>query len=228
MSQSRNPKVYVIGTGPGSRAWLTPAAKKALREADIVIGWQWSLRTVKHIITNQNVYIEKDAKSSQRIQYSVANLASKSGQTVAILRVGDPCVSSRLALILEIFCDFDIEIIPCVGSVQLMAAAAKVCLDESVIVSFHDGRKNPTVREAKLVFLLDAFKRGNHLIVLTDESQMPCQTASYLICRGIDEMTPVVVGENLTLKYENMFRLTLGETADREFDLTSVMVVKNI
>jgi cobalt-precorrin-7 (C5)-methyltransferase len=145
---------------------------------------------------------------------------------VAVLRVGDPCVSSSLTQLLMVFKGCDITIIPSVGSVQFSAAAARICIDESVVISFHDGRRE--IREEKLDFLYECFtKHQKHLIVLTDETQMPPSTARYLLGRGLAENTPVIVCENLTLDDEQIFRGTLGQTATKEFGYTTVLVIRN-
>lgn len=224
--QRKVPKVYIIGVGPGSAAWLTAAAQKAIKESDIILAWDWSLSPVKPLVTGKKIYFQ-DTGNYLQVEKDAAEEARKTGETMAVLRVGDPCVSSSLTQLLEVFHHCDIEIIPSVGSIQFAAAAARICIDESVVVSFHDGRRK--LREEKLNFLFDVFtNRNKHLIVLTDETQMPPQTARHLIKSGLNKSTPVIVCENLTLDDETIFRGTLKDVADREFGYTSVLVVKNI
>lgn len=224
MGQNKTPKVYIIGVGPGSAEWLTAAAEKALKDSDIILAWDWSLRPVKPLV-NDKVICFQDTKNYLQVEKDAAELARKSGQTVAVLRVGDPCVSSSLAQLLEVFHGCDIKIIPGVGSVQFAAAAAQICIDESVVVSFHDGREK--LKDEKLDFLYDAFRRKKNLIILSNETQMPPQTASRLIASGLSENTTIVVCENLTLDEETIFRGTLKDVANKQFGYTSVLVVKN-
>ena len=223
MKQAKTPKVYIIGVGPGSSQYLTAAAEKALKDSDIILAWEWSLRPVKHLVTDKEIYFQ-DAKNYLQVEKDAAAMAKKNSKTVAVLRVGDPCVSSSLSELLRVFNGCHIEIIPSVGSVQFAAAAAQICLDESVVVSFHDARHS--LREEKLRFLFDCYQRSKNLIVLSDETQMPHQTASNLIDSGLAKDTPTVIGEHMSLEDEVIFRSSLGEVADSRFRYNSVMVVK--
>lgn len=223
MTEEKRAKVYIIGVGPGSAEWLTAAAEAAISKSDIILAWEWSLNPVKPLVTEKKVFFQ-DTKNYLQVEKDAAEAVKQSGQTVAVLRVGDPCVSSSLSQLLRVFDGCDIEIIPSVGSVQFAAAAAKICIDESIVISFHDHRHN--LRDEKLSFLYDAYQRHKNLIVLTDETQMPPQTAAYLIGRGLSKNTPVVIGEHLSLKDEMIFHITLGEVADSSFRYDSILVVK--
>ena len=223
MTEEKRAKVYIIGVGPGSAEWLTAAAEAAIDKSDIILAWEWSLNPVKPLVTDKKVFFQ-DTKNYLQVEKDAAEAVKQSGQTVAVLRVGDPCVSSSLSQLLRVFGGCDIEIIPSVGSVQFAAAAAKICIDESIVISFHDHRHN--LRDEKLSFLYDSYQRHKNLIVLTDETQMPPQTAAYLIGRGLSKNTPVVIGEHLSLEDEMIFRITLGEVADSSFRYDSILVVK--
>ena len=220
--------VYVVGVGPSSPVWLTPMAKKAIEDSSIIVAWNWSLRTIDGLIDGKKILVANNAKTELETEYQAANEAIQTGKNIAVLRVGDPCVSSQLSQILGVFRGFDIQIIPSVGSIQLAAARARICIDESFIVSFHDGRKSPEVKTEKLDFLLEAYHRGRHLVILTNEDQLPRQTASFLQAHGISSKTPIIVCENLSLKNEKVYHKTLGEICDSEFDLTSILVIKNL
>ena len=159
------------------------------------------------------------------MEEKAALVTRESGEAVAVLRVGDLCVSSSLSKLMGVFRDFEVVIIPAVGSVQFSAAAAQICIDEALVVSFHDGREN--LKASKLKLMTDYFRAGRHLIILTNETQMPHQTARYLIDSGISEQSTVVVCEHLTMTDEKVFEGKLGEVPDKLFRPTSVMVVRH-
>ena len=73
-----------------------------------------------------------------KVAEEAADEARKQGETVAVLRIGDPCISSGLAGLLKVFHDFEVKIVPGISSIQLAAAAAQINIDESVIISFHE------------------------------------------------------------------------------------------
>ncbi len=188
------------------------------------MAWDWSLKPVKDLVAGKALFFQETRNYLQK-EKEAAERARISGETVAVLRVGDPCVSSSLAQVLEVFCDFDIRIVPSAGAAQFAAAKAQICLDESVLVSFHDGKE--AIKERKLKFMVDAFGIGRHLLALTNETQVPRQTAAYLLEHGLPSDTPVLVCEYMTMEDERIYETTLGAVRQTDYRLTSVMVVKN-
>ena len=225
MNLSNKPVCYIVGVGPGgSPKWLTHAAEDAIKESKIILAWDWSLKPVKALVEGKTVFFQETRNYLQK-EKDAAERSKATGETVAVLRVGDPCVSSSLAQVLEVFHDFDIRIVPSAGAAQFAAARAQICLDESVLVSFHDGRE--AEKERKLKFLVDSFNIGRHLVALTNETQVPRQTASYLLDHGLAPNTPVLVCEYMTMEDERVYGTTLAEVKHTDYRLTSVMVVKN-
>jgi len=215
-------KVYIVGVGPGSPRYLTREAERVIREANIVVGWELDLLPAKSLTTDKKVYLQ-DVNNYIQVAEQAADEAKKRGETVAVLRIGDPCISSGLAGLLKVFHDFEVKIVPGISSIQLAAATAQINIDESVVVSFHDGGDD---LKEKRRLMLDAFGRNRHLIILTGPSQKPDETASYLINNGISETAPALVCENLTLGDEKIFRGALRDVAARQFSWLSVMVIK--
>ncbi len=213
--------VYIVGGGPGSSKYLTREAERAISEANIVVGWEFDLLPLKSLIKDKKVFLQ-DVTNYIKVAEEAADEARKTGETVAVLRIGDPCISSGLAGLLRVFYDFEVQIVPGISSIQLAAAAARINIDESFIISFHDRGDD---LEEKRRLMIDAFGRNRHLIIITGPSQKPDETASYLIKNGVSETTPALVCENLTLEDEKIFRGVLMEVISRQFSWLSVMVV---
>ncbi len=214
-------KVYIVGVGPGSPRYLTREVEEVIRKADIVVGWEFDLLPARSLTTGKKVYLQ-DVNNYIQVAGEAADEARKTGETVAVLRVGDPCISSGLVGLLKVFHDSEVSVVPGISSVQLAAAAAQINIDESVVISFHDGEVD---LKEKQRFMVDVFSRNRHLIVITGPKQKPEETASYLIKNGISETTPTLVCENLTLEDEKISRGTLRDFAGKQFSWLSVMVV---
>ena len=214
-------KAYIVGVGPGSPRYLTTEAQRVIREASIVVGWELDLLPARSLVTDKKVYLQ-NVDNYIKVAEGADDEARKRGETVAVLRSGDPCLSSGLAGLLKVFRDFEVKIVPGISSIQLAAATARINIDESVIVSFHEDGDS---LEEKRRFMLDAFRRKRHLIILTGQEQKPEETARYLINHGINETVPTLVCENLTLEDEKIFRGTLKDVIARQFSWLSVMVV---
>ena len=154
--------------------------------------------------------------------------AGRTGETIALLKLGDPLVSpAGLDNLLKTFSDFEIEIIPGISTVQLAASRACVTLDESVIIMYHPtpGDGGSDLRK-KRRDMINALGGNRNLIILTGVRQMPRQTAQYLISQGISGDTRVIVCENLSLEDEKIFTGTLKDIVDMDFSWQSVTVVK--
>jgi cobalt-precorrin-7 (C5)-methyltransferase len=225
MSVAQKPICYIVGIGPGgSPKWLTHAAEDAIKESDIILAWDWSLKPVRDLVEGKTLFFQETKNYLQK-EKDAAERSRKTGETVAVLRVGDPCVSSSLSQVLEVFIDFDIRIVPSAGAAQFAAARAQICLDESVLVSFHDGKE--AIKERKLKFLVDSFNIGRHLVMLTNETQVPRQSAAYLLDHGLPPITSVLVCEYMTMEDEQVYYTTLAQVKNTDYRLTSVMIVKN-
>jgi cobalt-precorrin-7 (C5)-methyltransferase len=68
---------------------------------------------------------------------------------------------------------------------------------------------------------------GRNLLMLTNETQVPRQTAEYLVEHGIPATTTTLICEYLTMEDEQVYEVTLGDVVNNDYRLTSVMVVKN-
>ena len=162
-------------------------------------------------------------KNYIQVVEEAADEARNTGETVAVLRIGDPCISGGLDRLLKVFHDFDVSIVPGISSTQVVAAFARINLDESVLISFHD---NEEWTEKNKTFMLNAYRQKRHLIIISGPGHKPHENAIYLIKNGIDETTQAIVCESLSLEDEKVFRGTLEDVSNREFSWLSVMVVK--
>lgn len=200
-------KAALVGVGPGSPELVTPAARRAVESADIVLGWDLDLKPVEDYLRGKKVFLQ-DVKNYVRA-------------TRAAVR--DPCLSSGLKGLLRALVSFQIEIVPGISSIQLAAALAGVNIDESVPISFHSFG-DP---EDKKCFMLECLRRRRHLIVLASPDLMPGPMAEWLIERGVPQTVPTVVGSFLSLPQQKVVQARLGSLRGHEFPWLSVTVIVN-
>jgi cobalt-precorrin-7 (C5)-methyltransferase len=215
-------KINIVGVGPGSPDYITPAARQTVAQADVVIGAQRSLnlfpsegREEKLFLTAKNL---KDAL--KRAAESVKN-----GKSVVLLSTGDPGFSGLLGTVLEsgLFKAEDINVIAGVSSIQVCAARLNISWDTARLFTFHEGK----VSEEEKQELASAVKSGCNILLLPDSRAFaPKDIASFLIKSGSDIKTPVFICENLTLENENVIPSTLKEVCGQTFDALCVMVIK--
>jgi cobalt-precorrin-7 (C5)-methyltransferase len=214
-------KLCIVGVGPGSPDYVTPAARKAVQEAQVVIGAERSLKLFYGEIKNESVMLT--AKNFEEVLKCAANSA-KSGKTVALLSTGDPGFSGLLgsALRRPIFKNVDINVIPGVSSMQTCAAKLCISWDNAALFTFHNDTDIEKKRE-----LADAVKAGKTVLVLPDPKAFePCEVAAFLLEQGAAKETCVVVCENLTLPDERIVEATLEKASKQKFQPLCVMAVK--
>ena len=214
-------KLSVVGIGPGSPDYVTPATRQAVQKADVVMGAERSLNLFREDIKGEPVTLT--AKNvNELLNYAVES--AEKGKMVALLSTGDPGFSGLLGSISKIIRgrDVDVNVIPGVSSIQACAARLRMCWDEMSLFTFHKG----TTAEKKAQ-LLEAVKEGKDIMLLPDPKAFnPQEIARFLINSGLDKETSVFVCERLTLSDERIVKTTLGRAAKLDFDALCVMVIK--
>ncbi len=216
------PKVFIVGVGPGSRELLSDRARDRIGRAQVILGWDLDLLPANDLLSNKDVYLQ-NATNYREIAKQVADKFRNSAATVAILRIGDPCISSGLTGLLELFKGYQIEVVPGISSVQMAASLARINIDESVIVTFHE---SGDIEERKR-FMLEAMRRGRHLLMLAGEALRPGPAARFLVEHGIDERLAVLICERLTLPDQSLTWTTLGQLCEKEPHWLSVIAVQS-
>jgi len=214
-------KLNIVGIGPGSQDYVTPAARKTVQDADIVIGAERSLSLFQKDIKGETVALT--AKNVAEVLEYAADSAEK-GRAVTLLSTGDPGFSGLLRSILKNTQGRDVEVnvIPGVCSIQACAARLCMCWDEMSLFSFHKG----TTAEMKAQ-LAKAAKEGKDIMLLPDHKAFPPrEIANFLIKAGLDKETPVFVCERLTLSDEKIVESTLSQASTLDFNALCVMVIK--
>jgi len=216
-------KVSIVGTGPGAPEYVTPAARKAVQAADIIIGAQRSLTLFSSDIRGEAVKLT--AKNlHEMLQY--ASESAQKGKNVAILSTGDPGFSGLLRTFLNsaISQHVKVDVIPGISSIQVCASRLGICWDDAGLFTFHD--MVPTEKKAQLIQMVKAGKMV--MLFPNPKTFTPKEIANFLISNGLAKGTTVFICENLTLPDEKVIRTTLEEASTQEFSPLCVMAIKSV
>lgn len=215
-------KLNIVGVGPGAADFVTPAARKTVQEAQLVIGAQRSINLFDQEIKSDRIILTaKNLRDSLR----EAAEAVKAGRNVALLSTGDPGFSGLLhtALESELFPSIDINVVPGVSSIQVCAARLNLNWHNARLFTFHEGQVSDDQKEK----LISAYQCGRTIMLLPDSKNFaPRDIAALLIQTGADKQTTVYVCENLTLENEKITQTTLKEAQEGTFSSLCVMVIK--
>ncbi len=215
-------KISIVGVGPGSPDYVTPAARKAVQNAQVVVGAERSLSLFREDIKGETRTLT--GKNVDEL-LKHANEAAEQGKNVALLSTGDPGFSGLLGSVLRrnVPQGIEIQVIPGVSSIQACAAALVMNWEGKSLFTFHD-----EVTDEKKNALIAAAKAGKSVMLLPEPKTFKVQDiAKFLISRGLSAKTRVDICENLTLSKERIVKSTLEEASKLSFSSMCVMVIKS-
>ena len=217
--------MYAVGVGPGAPGFITKRVEDILRNSDVIIGYKYTLNTIKDLILGKEVY-EITMKTQEEVYQKVQK--SLGEKILVIPFTGDVNFSESEVVdrLIEIF--GDVHIVPGISSIQIAASLAKVPLDKSKVITMHVS----TSIEREKIELQKALLDGFSVILIPrpwpkepSKHFMPSEIAFYLKKNGFDtKKLKVHVFENLTTDKELVFVGTVNDLEKREFSDLSVMV----
>ena len=218
-------KVFAVGVGPGSPDYITEAVRKIIIGADVVVGYEYTLKTISNLIQDKKVHtitMKDQEKTYQQIKKDLGN------GVLVVPFTGDVNFSESEVVdrLIEIF--GDVEIVPGISSIQVAASKAKVPIDKSKVITMH---VTTSIEEKKLE-LQKALIDGFNVILVPrpwpkdpERHFMPSEIAKYLRRSGFDtSKMKVHVFEALTTDGETSFEGTVEQLEGKEFSDLSVMV----
>ena len=219
-------KVFAVGVGPGSQNHVTEIVRKIIVDADVVVGYKYTLDIISSLIQDKKIHIitmEDQEKTYQQIKKELGD------GVLVVPFTGDVNFSESEVVdrLIEVF--GDVEIIPGISSVQVAASKAKIPLDKSKVITMHV----TTSIEEKKIELQKAVLDGFNVILIprpwpkdTKKHFMPSEVAAYLKKNGFNTSNiPVYVFESLTNGREQTFAGSMQELEGKEFSDLSVMVI---
>lgn len=102
-TQDGQGSLSIVGIGPGNDDHVTPAAFRAIAEADVVVGYTTYIRLVKHLITGKEVTRTGMTEEIGRARAAVEK--AQAGAKVAIISSGDAGVYGMAALVFQVLQD---------------------------------------------------------------------------------------------------------------------------
>ena len=108
------PELYLVGIGPGSTDLITPLAVKALKDSDIILGYEKYIELIDPLIGNKQVESGPVTAELERAKKAIEYVLA--GKTVSIISSGDSGIYGMAGIVMELVAahnyDIDIEIMP--------------------------------------------------------------------------------------------------------------------
>ncbi|MEM1256280.1 MAG: precorrin-3B C(17)-methyltransferase [Cyanobacteria bacterium P01_H01_bin.21] len=226
--------LYLIGSGPGSLAQLTAAARKALLDCDVVIGYGLYLDLLRPLFhPNQIIETSKITQEVQRAERAVT-LAQR-GLTVGMVSSGDCGIYGMGGLVMECLVQrgWDghtpgVSAFP--GITALQAVAARVgapLMHDFCAISLSDLLTPWEVIENRL----EAAAQGDFVVALYNPRSQTrtkgIEIALQILRRHRSADTPVAIARSLYRSGESVRCLTLEEVDVTTIDMLTVVLIGN-
>ena len=204
----KTPPIIIAGCGPGSPDYLTPAARKAIEDAEVLVGAGRLLELFPGH-GGEKIVVGAD------IEKVLGQIDSRLGRSrIVVLVTGDPGLCSLARPVLKRFGRTACRVIPGISSVQ--AAFAGIGMDwlGARIIDAHGN--DPHMTPASLV-------NEGKIAVFAGRSEAIRWVAG--LVKAIGEGRRIYLCENLTLENENIRRVQPAELEKIEASSRSIVLI---
>ena len=223
--------LVIVGLGPGSPDFLTPAAARALQAATDLVGYGPYLDRIPQIISGQRRHASDNRVEVERARHALALAAE--GRKVAVVSGGDPGVFAMAAAVFEAieigdpgWGELDIHVEP--GVTAMLAAAAEVGAPlggDFCAVSLSDNLKSWETIERRL----RAAAQGDFVISLYNPASKarPHQLGqAFDLLRGIKSpQTVVLFVQKAATSETRVIVTTLAEADPALADMRTLVII---
>ncbi|MBX0288290.1 cobalt-precorrin-7 (C(5))-methyltransferase [Halomicroarcula sp. F28] len=199
--------VYAVGIGPGNSEYLTGRARRALGEADVVVGFETVVEFVSEA-TDADLLTCGYRDEAEALSAFADRVAA--GETGVAVLMGDPNHSGyQFVGKVQRAVDAPVRVVPGISSLQVAASHARTPMEDTEFVTLH--KSGPI--ESDLARLRDHVGQRHLLVLPRPFDWMPGDIAADLVEAGADPSLSALVLERLTHDDEAVTRTRLGELA---------------
>ncbi len=205
----RKGKLYIIGVAPEGAPSLSPAAKRQVKQADIVFGGERLLQMFPSL-TCQKVVIKNNLAGVAELIKT--NLGLK---RIVVLASGDPDFFGIARYLTGKLGKQAVEIVPGVSATQVAFARIKESWDDATLVSAHS---------RPVEDIVESIRYSRKIGILTDDKNTPNIIGKVLHENGFENCR-VYVCQDLGSKKERIISTRLNRLEKLEFSPLSVLVL---
>lgn len=230
----RTGKLYLVGIGPGNLEQITPAAQTAIKEADVVIGYNLYLNLIKSLKRPGQI-VEASPITQERQRAKRAIELAEWGLTVAVVSSGDCGIYGMAGLVFEELRDEgwdgkipQIKVFPGISALQ--SAASRVgapLMHDFCAISLSDLLTPWEVIQKRL----KAAASGDFITTLYNPrsqkrtEQIVMAQAIFANHRSGD--TPVAIVHGAYREDEQIILSTLDQMLEQPIDMLTTVIIGN-
>ncbi|WP_293029622.1 cobalt-precorrin-7 (C(5))-methyltransferase [Natronococcus sp.] len=201
--------VYAVGVGPGNQAYLTSRGERAIREADVVVGFTTVVEFVAELTDADLLTCGYEDEAAALEAFGERVAAGEAGTAVAM---GDPNHSGyqfvgKVQDSVGRVSARPVRVVPGISSLQVAASRARTPMEDAEFVTLHKSGD----LEADMDRLAEAVGDRHLLVLPRPYDRMPGDLAQFLLEQGAEPELEALVCEKLTHADETIHRFTLDD-----------------
>ena len=214
--------IKIVGIGP-ARDDMTFRAFKAIKDADVIIGYKKYVDKIRDIIKEKEI-IEKGMREEIR-RAEIAIKKHREGKNVALISSGDPGIFGMANVffhLIDKYSNIEVEVIPGVTAANYAASLLGAPLHDFVVISLSD-ILTPLSEIKKKVE--NAVTAGFVIVLYNPQSKRrkkPLMEALKIIREHLTSDTPVGIVKGGTAKVTTLRRLDVEKV-----DMSTTIIIGN-
>lgn len=225
-------RLAVVGLGPGAAEWLAPQVRRALDNAQDILGYETYLRMAGPFSAEQVVHASDNREELDRARHALALAAT--GRSIVVVSSGDPGIFAMAAAVLEAlqgsedpaWHGIELTMMPGISAAQGAAARAGAPLGHDFcILSLSDNLKPWEVIEKRLDHAAAADLVLAFYNPISKARPWQLGRALEIVRAHRKPETPVVLGRDIGRPDERLRVVTLGALTPADVDMRTVVIV---
>ncbi|BCD86340.1 precorrin-3 methylase CobJ [Pseudomonas solani] len=228
----RRGRLTVVGLGPGAAEFMVPATRRALDEAEDLLGYETYIRMAGPFRPEQVLHCTDNREELQRARHAFELAAS--GRRVVVVSSGDPGVFAMAAAVLEALDDnrdphwqrVELQVFPGVSAALATAAKAGAPLGHDFcLISLSDNLKPWEVIEQRLDHAGAADLAMAFYNPISKARPWQLARALEIVARHRRPETVVVLGRDIGRPAEALTLTSLGELRPEQVDMRTLVII---
>lgn len=222
--------IVVVGIGPGSIREMTPRAKAAIENADVIVGYSTYIELIEEHFPGKEFLRSGMTREVERCRLALEK--AREGNTVALISSGDSGIYGMAGIMLEVVhrsgSSIPVEVIPGITA----ASAAAGILGAPVMHDFAVISLSDYLTPLELIYKrLECAAEGDFVICLYNPKSKSrteyIKKARKILLQYRKADTPVGIVRNAGREQEQYDITTLWDMLDCEIDMCTVVIIGN-
>lgn len=228
--------LYIVGSGPGSTLHLTEAARLAITESHVIIGYDSYLELIAPLLAGKETIATGMMKEVERCREAIRR--ARSGQTVALVSGGDSGIYGMAGLVLELLEieksrggaqeQPDVRVIPGISALQAAAAVLGAPLMHDFAVISLSDLLTPWRR---IKTRLEAAAKADFVVVIYNPRSKTritqIEEARQIMLTSRPGTTPVGIVRNACRQDEAAIVTSLEDMLTHDIDMSTLVIIGN-